>query len=333
MTRAPSFLVIQTAFIGDVVLATALVEKIHQKFPQAPIDFLLRKGNEDLLKGHPFLREVLVWNKKQNKIRNLFNLIGQVRAKKYTYVVNVHRFLSSGLITVLSGADTTIGFRKNPLSLFFSRRKKHSIGTGMHEVDRNQTLISELTGDESSRPRLYPGDTDRLATAEYRSNSAPYVCVAPASVWYTKQFPPEKWVEAIDAMKGADVYLLGSPSDAEVCEEIRKRSSHSGVVNLAGKLSFLESAALMEQARMNFVNDSAPMHLASAVNAPVTAVFCSTIPGFGFGPLSDTSFIVQTTEPLLCRPCGLHGYRACPEGHFMCATTIERAMLLRGLDL
>jgi heptosyltransferase-2 len=88
---------------------------------------------------------------------------------------------------------------------------------------------------------------------------------------------------------------------------------------MAGKLSLLESAAIMAGARMNFVNDSAPMHLASAVNAPVTAVFCSTVPAFGFGPLSDNAFIAETTIPLDCRPCGLHGYTVCPKGHFKCA--------------
>jgi heptosyltransferase-2 len=74
---------------------------------------------------------------------------------------------------------------------------------------------------------------------------------------------------------------------------------------------------------MNFVNDSAPMHFASAVNAPTTAIFCSTIPKFGFGPLSDQSFVVETNEALSCRPCGLHGKKACPEGHFKCGKTIN----------
>lgn len=74
---------------------------------------------------------------------------------------------------------------------------------------------------------------------------------------------------------------------------------------------------------MNYVNDSAPMHLCSAVNAPVTAIYCSTIPEFGFGPLSDNSHILQTKEKLSCRPCGLHGFKSCPEKHFKCAWGIE----------
>jgi heptosyltransferase-2 len=79
----------------------------------------------------------------------------------------------------------------------------------------------------------------------------------------------------------------------------------------------------MQGAVMNYVNDSAPMHIASAMNARVTAVFCSTVPAFGFTPLSDHHCIVQTQHPLDCRPCGLHGYKACPKGHFKCAETIE----------
>jgi len=87
----------------------------------------------------------------------------------------------------------------------------------------------------------------------------------------------------------------------------------------------------MKDAGMNYVNDSAPMHFASAVNAPVTAVYCSTIPAFGFGPMSDKSYIVEIQQPLDCRPCGLHGYRACPLGHFKCAYKIEDAQLLETL--
>ena len=92
--------------------------------------------------------------------------------------------------------------------------------------------------------------------------------------------------------KRITVFLLGAPGDHELCEFIRTRSTHRLVINLSGQLSFLESAALMKDAEMNYVNDSAPMHFASSVNAPVTAVYCSTVPAFGFGPLSVNRHIV-----------------------------------------
>ncbi|MEM9053432.1 MAG: glycosyltransferase family 9 protein, partial [Bacteroidota bacterium] len=133
-----------------------------------------------------------------------------------------------------------------------------------------------------------------------------------------------KWVELIDNLRSdLSVYLIGAPGDLEMCADIRDKSVHGNVRILAGELTFLQSAALMKDARMNFVNDSAPMHIASAVNAPVTAIYCSTIQEFGFGPLSDDSRIIETKESLECRPCGLHGKKACPKGHFKCATTIE----------
>jgi heptosyltransferase II len=88
----------------------------------------------------------------------------------------------------------------------------------------------------------------------------------------------------------------------------------------------------MKNAVMNFVNDSAPMHMASAVDAPVTAVYCSTLPSFGFGPKSTKSFIVEIEEELPCRPCGLHGRRSCPKKHFKCALNINIQQLIKTLE-
>ncbi len=76
------FLIIQTAFIGDVVLATPLIEKLHDFFPEAQIDFLLRKGNEQLLTGHPFIHEMLIWDKKKNKQKNLLRMLSTYPQKQ-----------------------------------------------------------------------------------------------------------------------------------------------------------------------------------------------------------------------------------------------------------
>ena len=327
------FLVIQTAFIGDVVLATALIEKLHQHYPTAQIDFLVRKGNEGLLAHHPYLREVLVWTKQQNKYRNLLSLLSKIREQKYDVVINVQRFAATGMLTALSGAKMTIGFDKNPWSFAFTKKVKHVISTAeqeIHEVDRNQELIKELTDATPARPRLYPSDDDYKKVRLLQQEK--YICIAPASVWFTKQFPKEKWVSFINVLpQDYKIYLLGAPTDKQLCDDIKNAATHPRVENLAGQLSLLQSTALQQFAVMNYVNDSAPMHFASAVNAPVTAVYCSTVPSFGFGPLSDKSYIVQTKEELACKPCGLHGHKACPLGHFRCALTIENDQLLATL--
>ncbi len=312
-------LIIQTAFIGDVILATSLIEKLHQHYPDAAIDFLLRKGNESLLKEHPFLNEVLVWNKKQQKTKNLFSILQKIRQQNYDVVINCQRFFSTGLLTAFSKGKERIGYDKNPWSSFFTKKIKHEIADQQntkHEVQRNQSLIEHLTDANPAIPKLYPQDADfgKIKT------SGKYICIAPTSVWFTKQLPAEKWLELIKKLPPQqEIYLLGAPSDLESCEKIKIASGHSKIHNLAGKLSLLQSAALMRDAQMNYVNDSAPLHLATAMNAPVTGVFCSTVPSFGFTPLSSVRRVLETKEKLDCRPCGLHGFKACPEGHFKCS--------------
>lgn len=315
-----------------MILATAVAEKLHLQFPDAQIDFVVRKGNETLLSNHPFIKTVFVWDKKQGKIKNLIAITKQVRANKYDSIINLHRFASSGFIAGFSGAKEKIGFDKNPLSFLFTKKIKHEIGTGIHEVERNQLLIEHLTDKKFAKPKLYPSTENFENVALMKS--IPYICLAPTSVWFTKQYPKEKWIEFCDQLPvDIKVYLLGAPSDIPACEEIKLGSKNKNVVNLTGlKLNFLESAALMKDAVMNYVNDSAPMHIASAMNAKTTAIYCSTIPAFGFGPLSDNAQIVETKLTLDCRPCGLHGHKACPEGHLKCAFSIETSELLKRIS-
>jgi len=138
-------LVIQTAFIGDVILATSVLEKLHEKFLNARLDILVRNGNEILFDHHPYINQCIVWNKTNGKYKSLFSLISQIRKTKYDIVINLHRFASSGFITIFSDSKNKIGFDKNPFSFLFTKKVKHQIGNGLHEVERNHLLISEIT--------------------------------------------------------------------------------------------------------------------------------------------------------------------------------------------
>jgi ADP-heptose:LPS heptosyltransferase len=317
-----------------VILATPVIEQLHQEYPEAEIDFVLKKGIEGIFKGHPFLNEVIIWDKSQNKYGNYLHILMKVRNQRYDAVVNIQRFLTTGLITLISGARIKAGFDKNPLSWSYSHKVKHIIGTGenpVHETERNLSLIKGFTGETNARVRLYPADDDIKAVAALAAEK--FICIAPASLWFTKQFPEEKWLEFIAALDPAiKIYLLGSNADIDLCNSLINKAGRDCVVNLAGKLTFLQSAALMKHALMNYMNDSAPGHLASAVNAPVAVIFCSTVPAFGFGPVSEKSVIIEIQESLPCRPCGLHGKTACPEKHFKCAKGIKVEQLLKVLE-
>ncbi|MBS1615673.1 MAG: glycosyltransferase family 9 protein [Bacteroidetes bacterium] len=325
------FLIIQTAFIGDVVLATALVEKLHRHFPDAEIDFLLRKGNESLLEAHPHIRKVHVWNKKENKLRNLLALAFRIRRCRYTCVVNVHRFASSGFLTWFSGAPQKRGFKNNPFSWAYTKKVVHLFSKPtdnhfIHETERNQWLIADLTDAEPALPKLYPGAYESTAITLFQHGK--YICIAPSSVWATKRFPIQHWAALINLLpSNLNIFLLGAKEDSGLAEELMSLCQRKNVENLCGRLSMMQSAVLMRDAEMNYANDSGPVHFASALNAPMTAVFCSTHACYGFGPLSVRSRLVEV-QGLYCKPCGLHGYNACPEKHFRCAHDLNLNELL-----
>jgi len=189
------------------------------------------------------------------------------------------------------------------LSFLFTKSFEHSLGAQgdlgyKHEVERNYAVIASRFKRFVKQPKLYPSANQYEKVKQFQTQK--YLTISPASVWFTKQWPQENWVALINKKSAIKIYLLGAPSDKDYLLKIQSSSAGN-------------------TAEMNYVNDSAPLHLASSMNAPVTAVFCSTIPEFGFGPLSDKSHVWQESKNLECRPCGIHGFKSCPKGHFKCA--------------
>jgi len=321
-------LIIQTAFIGDVILATSMLETIRARAKEEiSFDILVRKGNEALLVQHPYINQVLIWNKKENKYKNLFALSKQIRQTQYDIVYNLQRFASTGFLTGRSKAKLKIGFKENPFSWMFDRKIKHELDNGKHEIERNAMLLQVDNKADDFKvmpPKLYPTPANSIKVEGIIGEQTHFLVMAPASVWYTKQLPREKWIELIDLQQSnRPIYLIGAPSDQEFIQGIIEASKSEHTINMAGELNLLESAALIARADRTYVNDSAPLHLASAVNAPVTAFFCSTVPSFGFGPVSIDAVVVEVKETLDCRPCGLHGHQKCPKGHFDCGYKID----------
>lgn len=324
-------LIIQTAFIGDVILATSLANLVKTSFPKSQVDFLLRKGNEGLLKNHPSIDNIIIWDKKEGKYRNLISLALKARKVKYDHVLNIQRFASSGIFMALCGAKNKIGFDKNPLSFIFNKKIKHKIPYQiqdgfLHEVQRNALLLEpiiehfSLPNAKDIPPTLAILNEDQQKAASFSKEN--YLVLAPSSVWFTKQWQKSKWIELKEKLQQEyQLLFIGGPDDKEYIDSIIGETENC--INLCGKLNLIQSAALMKNAKRVFVNDSAPLHLASSVQAKTTAIFCSTVTDFGYTPLSKDSTVIQLTPRLECMPCGLHGKKQCPLGHFNCSAMIE----------
>ena len=327
-----TILIIQTAFIGDTILASHFARAVKDQYPNAKIHFFLRKGNESVIQGLSTIEKVWVWDKQGGKTKNLIKLILGLREIRFDMVFNLHRHFNSGLVSALMKSPFKAGFQQNPLSFFYTHKVNHliphkSLSGVWHEVQRNLQLL------QKALPNLVIGDNSKIYKPElplvekHFTKVAPYISqeyfvIAPASVWFTKAWSEHKYRElTLELAKRGKVFFIGAPTDKELCDRIREGISNTE--NLCGPLNLLDSAALMKNAKRVFMNDSAPLHLASCVNAKTTAIFCSTVQEFGYTPLADDSVVVDMGNSLSCRPCGLHGHKACPLGHFKCAEEIE----------
>ena len=323
---------IQTAFLGDVVLATAALEAWHARFPDDRIGIVVRAGNEAVFEGHPWVGEVHVWAKsKPARYFRLLSLAWSLRGR-YDTAVLIQRHASSGILALLSGASERIGYATHPLAWTFHRRVLHTLGDGRHEVDRLLDLLPpnlNLNLNPNLNPNLHPTPRHEAEAAPWLAGPAPVV-LAPASVWTTKQWPEARWVELGRLLKAADfarpVVLIGGPGDRDLLERIAEGIGGASIA----RTSILGTAALLKGAAALVANDSGPVHIASSVGCPTVALFLSTVPAFGFGPRAPGSVVVE--EELACRPCGVHGHTACPLGHFECATRIAPARVAAAVE-
>lgn len=320
-------LFIQTAFLGDVVLSTSVMEAWHKAHPEDAVDVLVRKPMQTLFEGHPWLREVHAWDKRPRvKGKDWRRLIKVIRSRRYDVVVNLHRHASSGILTALSMAEVRIGYANNPLAWRFTHRVPHVWGTGIHEVERHASLVAPFVNGATSEPQLHPLP-EHVAEAE-AAGARGAILVFPGSQWATKAWPEGQFSKLLSEMNEG-VLLLGSPSERALCARLAEGRPH--VRDASGTLSLLGIAAAIRMARVVLVHDSAPLHMASAMGTPTVALFVSTVPRFGFGPRNQPHSVEEAPVELPCRPCGMHGRKRCPEGHFRCGWELSVAQVLKSL--
>lgn len=337
-------LLLQPAFLGDVVLATALLESWHRQRPDDRLSLLVRKEAAAFFAGHPFLDELLVWDRSGwGKYTRLARLAGWSRRMGPDVLVNLHRYASMDFVSRFAGAPITSGFAKGGSTGGNDQhaRFSHALGDGRHETERNHRLVASFLGEwnaERDRPRLHPGPADVQAASNWPKGTA---ILCPGSVWATKRWPTEHWARLADGLQESEpqrpIILLGGRGDAPGLNEIRGKCQRAKPLNCAGKLGLLGSAALMADASVVVSNDSAPLHIAGAMDAPVVGVFCSTTPRFGFGALptmiaNGRAENVEIKEAQLsCKPCGPHGHAKCPQGHFRCGEELEVMRVLEAV--
>ncbi len=158
-----------------------------------------------------------------------------------------------------------------------------------------------------------------------------FVALAPGAGFATKRWPLENFVALARKLfnRGRVFCILGDEADQPLGRELANIAP--GAVDFTGKLSLLESAAVLQEAALLICNDSGLMHLAEAVKTPVAAIFGSTVREFGFFPHRQNSLVIENLE-VVCRPCSHVGRRACPKGHFLCMRSLTPDLVWRELE-
>jgi len=323
-------LVIQTAFLGDVVLTTPLLAALAQR--HGAVDVVTTTAAAPLLETHPAVRRVIAYDKRgrDRGAAGLVRLARALRAGRYEVAYLPHRSLRSAVLARVAGVPRRIGFADGWPLFYTEARPRPREG---HEVDRLLGLAGAPSG--AFAPRLYPTAEDECIVDEKLAAAGittPPVALAPGSIWGTKRWP--YFAELAAALAGrAAIVVVGSAEDVGLGEAVREAVGRTGgrALNGCGTLTLRQSAALIGRARLLVTNDSAPLHLATAMGTPVVALFGPTIAEFGFGPIREGD-VALSVAGLSCRPCSAHGPRACPLGHHRCMKDLSVASVLQAVE-
>lgn len=334
VTVPMNLLIIQTAFIGDVVLLTPLLQAVREKIDVAQMTIVVRPDTAGLLRNHPAVDDVVSFDKKgkDRGIRGLLRLGRQLREKRFDTVLIPHRSLRSVLLARLAGVPVRVGFDTSAGRRLLTQRMPYQT---VHEVERNLSLLHPWTTDTNGySPALYPDETDRAAVDELLKNNdimpdETLFGICPGSVWATKRWLPDRFAGTIKRLHDDHIgraVLFGGSDDEGLCRDIADRSGVSPVI-AAGRLSLLQSAALAARCTVMLSNDTGMAHIAAAMNTPVIALFGPTVPALGFTPYGSGHQIIE--QPLSCRPCGTHGGPKCPIGTHACMQDITTDQVMQ----
>ncbi len=322
-------LILQTAFLGDVILTLPLVQVLKKDFPGSEIDFLCIPGTSGLLGNNPYINEVIEYDKKNSGMKGLLDLMKKLRGKKYDLIISPHRSFRSALISFFSSAGKTISFDRSSAGFLYDINVPYA--DNVHEIQRNLKLLTALgvAGNGIIKPELFPGinekeRVDELLMQNEITGEKKIIAIAPGSVWFTKRFPEEKFAILCDLLRQLDhkIVLIGGEADTGISKRILSMSDNKNIIDLTDRVSILESAEVIRRSALLITNDSAPLHIANSFGTAVIAIFGATVPSFGFYPYGKNDIVIETPG-LSCRPCSIHGGNKCPIGTFECMLKIK----------
>ncbi len=305
-----------------MVLTTPLLTHLVAR---GPVDVVTTPAGGALLDGHPAVRTVIRFDKRgaQRGIGGLRALAATLRSAEYGAAYMAQGSWRSAALAWMARIPLRIGFDTSGGALLYTQRVSYR--QDWHHATRLFRLAEPDPTIAPPAPTLFPRDVDRAAVAALLATApfgdAPFIALAPGSVWATKRWPD--FAALLATLPGDHgIVVVGGGEDRELARAI-VAAAPNRVLDATGQLTLLASAELIGRAAGLVTNDSLPQHLASAMQTPTVTIYGPTLPAFGFGPLAPRRAIVEHAPGLECRPCSAHGPQVCPRGHFRCMREIS----------
>ncbi len=327
-------LIIRLSSIGDVLLATPFIRQTRISFPDAAIDFVVKKKFIDLIKYNPHLHKIYSIDENEG-ISGLWRLRKKLLKNEYDYIFDLHNNIRSRILTFNANSQV-FRIKKDKLKRALLVYLKINTYKTVLPIPERYLKVGEKAGvkdDLNGLEIFWKNHIEEglLSIFDRGFLQKGYVVIAPGAGFKTKQWLPNYFKDLIKKLvsaKNINIILLGGQKEAKSFEALRISDK---VFNLAGELSLLETAIVISKAKFLVSNDSGLMHLATAVNTPVLAIFGSTVKELGFFPFRSEHKICEN-ENLWCRPCSHIGRNFCPLFHFKCMKDIKPQAVFNQLE-
>jgi lipopolysaccharide heptosyltransferase II len=328
LAEIDKILVVRLSSIGDIILTTPLLRSLKTRYPEAHITFMVKKQYQELLMHSPYIDELITFNSKEG-FKGLWKIKQYLKQQHFDIFIDIHknwrsRFLRLGLGAKKITSYSKLIFKRTLLIWFKIDLYRRMIPVYKRYFDSVRDLGIQYDGKGTEifvEPENIQKIRDTLTRAGY-GYDVPLVTICPSATYFNKRWLPERFIETANHLiteKSVFVVVHGGPEDRELCEMI---SSGIGerAINLAGTLSLVESAALLQLSKLVIANDSGLLHMAQSRKVPVVGIYGPTTRQLGYFPIQDNSTVIETC--VSCRPCTHNGLDHCPKKHFLCMKNI-----------
>jgi len=309
-------LVVRFSSIGDIVLTTPVVRMLKKQL-NAQVHYLTKSSYVSLLKNNPYIDSVY-------QIENsITEVIADLKKEKYDYVIDLHSNLRTQILKFRLGVPAK-SFNKLNMEKFMLTNFKIDNMPKIHIVDRYLETVKHLgIKNDNQGLDFFLSASDKIDISIFPKD---YIVFVIGGQHATKILPNEKIISIIKKVN-KPVLLVGGPEDFERGEQIIANTNNT--INTCGKYSILQSASLVQQAKMVITHDTGMMHIAAAFQQKIYSVWGNTVPEFGmYSYLESEQSKRIEVKGLNCRPCSKIGYDKCPKGHFKCMQEIDENLFL-----